>query len=217
MPNTPVSGIPYPAATDAPNVPLHMQNAVIALDRKIIPAFATTTARDAAIPSPTEGMVCYVTDLGYHVMYAGAAWHPLGLNEISYSETPAWGTDPDEPRISSTNENYKTFQSVTFTLIAGAKVDVAAHAFIEAISAGNIIRARILVDGASVARVDRRFALAGTSGRETVDPARRITLAAGTHTAEFQLGRISGSGSWDTVIVGTGAVCWLQVAYAGRT
>jgi hypothetical protein len=36
--------------------------------------FATTTARDAAITAPSEGMQCYITDSNRLMFYDGAAW-----------------------------------------------------------------------------------------------------------------------------------------------
>lgn len=38
------------------------------------PVYATTAARDAAIPSPSNGMVVYVTADGINYQYIGGAW-----------------------------------------------------------------------------------------------------------------------------------------------
>lgn len=40
--------------------------------------FASASARDTAIPSPTEGMVCYLDDLNYLMVYTGSAWTITG-------------------------------------------------------------------------------------------------------------------------------------------
>ena len=43
-----------------------------------IPTFASTGARDAAIPSPTGKEVCIVTGTGY-MYYSGGSWNTLGV------------------------------------------------------------------------------------------------------------------------------------------
>jgi hypothetical protein len=39
-----------------------------------VPIFATTAARDAAIPSPSNGMSCYVTATGLFYDYSAGTW-----------------------------------------------------------------------------------------------------------------------------------------------
>jgi hypothetical protein len=50
--------------------------------------FATNTARDTALPTPTEGMVCYVLNQDHFQVYSGTAWvlWDLGWNAF----TPTW-------------------------------------------------------------------------------------------------------------------------------
>ena len=40
-------------------------------------SFASATARDAAITSPTEGMICYLEDVNQVTTYIGSAWFPI--------------------------------------------------------------------------------------------------------------------------------------------
>lgn len=40
--------------------------------------FASAAARDTAIPSPTEGMVCYLDDVNWLMVYTGSAWTITG-------------------------------------------------------------------------------------------------------------------------------------------
>lgn len=62
---SPITATPLPLYTAIPDVPADLTAAVNALEKFVIPRFATSTARDAAIPAPIDGMVCYVTGTGF--------------------------------------------------------------------------------------------------------------------------------------------------------
>ena len=90
MPSTPRTSTPYPAGSDAPLGPAQMQALAENLEKYGIPRFASSAARDAAIPSPTEGDFCYRTDTDRLEMYTGAAWIgalPFGPTGNSYTPT----------------------------------------------------------------------------------------------------------------------------------
>jgi hypothetical protein len=79
MPNEPLTGARYPAASASPNVPQDLQNAVTDLADNTIPRFATTTARDSAYASwvaaggaMAAGLHCTVAGRLYR--YTGSAW-----------------------------------------------------------------------------------------------------------------------------------------------
>lgn len=76
--DTPISAITYPQNTDAPNIPNHMSGMATDLDRILIPRYSSASARDTAIPSPTDGMLCYRTDTSQLEHYRGSygAWQP---------------------------------------------------------------------------------------------------------------------------------------------
>lgn len=85
--NTPIAALPYPELTDIPNAQTAFQNLATALDTKVIPKFATSVARDAAIPSPVAGMLVYRTDIkGYQTYESG--WKPLGTIVCTSSTRP---------------------------------------------------------------------------------------------------------------------------------
>lgn len=50
--------------------------------------FATTTARDAAITSPAEGMMAYTTDTDTFWYYSGSAWASMAKGSAWTSYTP---------------------------------------------------------------------------------------------------------------------------------
>lgn len=76
MPTTP-GGLRYPASSASPNVPADIQNLATDTDSRIIPRYATTTARDTGIPSPVDGQV--VSIAGKLQLRTGGAW--MGLTK----------------------------------------------------------------------------------------------------------------------------------------
>lgn len=74
MSTTPKSGWRYPASSAAPNAPLDLQNLATDLDWAGA-NFATTSARNAANPTPTTGDMCRI--LGQAQVYYSSAWHYL--------------------------------------------------------------------------------------------------------------------------------------------
>lgn len=89
MPNTTINGLPYPASTDAPNVPLHIQNLAQGIDSRAVPRFASTTARNAAITTPVDGMMCTVN--GFPMFYRAGQWR--GTITTSASQTTFFLTE----------------------------------------------------------------------------------------------------------------------------
>jgi hypothetical protein len=55
---------------------------------RLVHRFASTASRDAAIPSPTEGMVCYVTVTHTYYEYNGTSWRARDL--INQTYVPTW-------------------------------------------------------------------------------------------------------------------------------
>jgi hypothetical protein len=76
--NTPIATLPYPALTDSPNGPSQVQSLATALDSQVVPRFATTAARDAAITAPAAGQMCWTTTPATHWYYSGSGWIILG-------------------------------------------------------------------------------------------------------------------------------------------
>lgn len=80
---TTINALRYPTNTDGP-VAVHTAflNLATDVDNRVVPRFATTTARDSAIPSPTNGQVCYITDTAVGNshrainIWNGTAWQP---------------------------------------------------------------------------------------------------------------------------------------------
>lgn len=89
MANEPIQGLPYPELTGVPpNVPEHIKALADAVAPRTVMRFASLAARDAALPTPVDGMVCYVAaDNGYYARVGGqwrrvlsdTDWQPLTL------------------------------------------------------------------------------------------------------------------------------------------
>lgn len=75
MANEPIQGLPYPDLTGVPpNVPADIKALADAVAPRSVMRFASIAARDAALPAPVDGMVCYIAaDNGYYVR-AGGQW-----------------------------------------------------------------------------------------------------------------------------------------------
>lgn len=91
MATTPLQALPYPSLSDPPNGPAQLQALAVAVEKQLVMRFATTAARDAAIPAPVEGMCAYigsgdVAEGPYY--YHGSAWRlpwnmPWGVQALS--------------------------------------------------------------------------------------------------------------------------------------
>lgn len=73
MPSTePIQSGPYPVPADAPDGPTQMLAIVNWAASRTVMRFASTVARDAALPTPVDGMLCYVAaDKSYYACVDG--------------------------------------------------------------------------------------------------------------------------------------------------
>jgi len=95
MLTTPIVGIPYPELGDSPNAPTQMLNQASALDTVLVPRFASTAARDAAITAPLVGQVCFVTFASgreFLQIYSSGAWVNLTWSKTIVMETASLRT-----------------------------------------------------------------------------------------------------------------------------
>jgi len=98
---TPINGWSIPQLTDPPNITTAVNSFANAVDARANPIYSTTSARNAAIPSPTAGQECFVTGTGEKYIYTGSAWVGLaprrqvktGTNIVNNSTTLIDATD----------------------------------------------------------------------------------------------------------------------------
>src|SRR5690625_3353302 len=79
MPNEPIQGGPYPLLSDAANVPNDIKKVVDWAAPKMNMTFNSTGERDAAAPSPVDGMVCTIGSGSAAEMqvYMDGDWRPI--------------------------------------------------------------------------------------------------------------------------------------------
>jgi hypothetical protein len=89
---TPINGLRLAELSDAANMQTAMSNLGTDLDNRLIPRFATPSARDTAITAPVGGMVCWVSSFNNLMIYYTSYWGflpgtPLALiyNDTSQS------------------------------------------------------------------------------------------------------------------------------------
>jgi hypothetical protein len=101
---SPITATPLPLYTAIPDVPADLAAAVNNVEKFAVARFATAGARDTAIPTPIDGMVCYVTGTGFLKNVGGTTggWTALipvvtipdevaSVNNVSFTITGAGG------------------------------------------------------------------------------------------------------------------------------
>lgn len=71
---TPINGFPVAAMSDVANIVTNVDELTDALDLVGVPRFNLLSERNAAIPSPSDGMVCYVTQTEEMYLRKNSAW-----------------------------------------------------------------------------------------------------------------------------------------------
>lgn len=66
--------LPVPTATDDPDIPGDLLALANAIEKRLFAVHTTTAARDAATPSPQDGMFCYITGTNTVYVYQDGAW-----------------------------------------------------------------------------------------------------------------------------------------------
>lgn len=88
MPSTTINSFPYPDGAGAASIALYFQQLALAVDKRSVPVFTNDAARDAAIPSPTSGMVC--VSGSRLLMYRAGVWAKQGgPRELLYEDGDA--------------------------------------------------------------------------------------------------------------------------------
>lgn len=87
--NTPILSLPWAELTDSANAQTGFKSLAESMDTVGIPRFPSTAARDAAIPTPIEGMVCYVSAAGVHQLqlYTNGSWQELTVRDTFARKT----------------------------------------------------------------------------------------------------------------------------------
>lgn len=77
MPTTPIGAAPFPAGTDADNVPADLEALAVWASTRVTMRFADAAARDAAVTSPVAGMVAWLDTPGSVTIRTASTWRTL--------------------------------------------------------------------------------------------------------------------------------------------
>lgn len=70
-------GIRIPQSTDDPDVVGDLGNAVLDIEKRLVMVFASSSVRSTKLPSPAEGMLCWLQDVNVFQYHNGTAWVDL--------------------------------------------------------------------------------------------------------------------------------------------
>lgn len=123
----PVQAGPYPLPADAPDGPNQMAAIVVWAAGRLVMRFASTTARDSAIPAPTQGMIA-VTGADAALVtwqYRNGAWRNVTLGTPT-AYTPTLG--PSATAYTAAGRYVRNGMGllVWFTVTCGAGFSIAA-------------------------------------------------------------------------------------------
>lgn len=138
MATSPLQGLPYPALPDAANGPTAFQNLALAVEKKLVMTFASSTARTTALPNPTAGMVTYVTGSYGLDVFLGGQWvsidsvgglapvasakastYPFGTSIRVISNDATWPLNYGIVRTERTTDSTRCVQTFTPTTADG--------------------------------------------------------------------------------------------------
>jgi hypothetical protein len=99
LPTTPIGSAPYPAPTGADAVPADLMALANWASTRVVMHFADAAARDAALTSPTQGMLCWLDTPGSLTVRTASAWKtvyaPLAFSDIALNNGfSLYGTTP---------------------------------------------------------------------------------------------------------------------------
>lgn len=80
---TPAQGFPVPTSGDHPDIPGDLLKLANAIEKRVMGVYATTSARDAAIPTPATGQFAYITGTNVVQVYQNGSWVTFPPPQVS--------------------------------------------------------------------------------------------------------------------------------------
>jgi hypothetical protein len=81
LPITDLQGLPYPDSDDPPNGPEQITALAMGVERKLVMVFTSAAQRATKIAAPTEGMMCWLSDVNRMEIYTGAGWFAVQVGD----------------------------------------------------------------------------------------------------------------------------------------
>lgn len=192
MGTTPLTGLPYPDGGDPVDGPGAFEAALEAVETKLVMPFATTTARDNAVTSPTDGMTAYIASgdvaEGLYCRNTDDAWrYPWNLpwGSIGYAEVTA-----NQTGITTIVD--LTSLTLTWTAVANRVYKITGFAQFTSSVAADVARLSITTDGNTLVQMGQQVVGATPV---TIAAVRRIVTGAGSQTYKLRAERSAGTGN----------------------
>lgn len=157
--------------------------------------FASATARDAAIPTPVEGMVCFLADVNGLYYYDGAAWKLVAPQAVGAADATSGTTT--STTFTDTLTGASTL-AVSFTAPASGQVVVSVAATMANGGANNVVIGFRLSGASTVAASDARSAnmLGASAFRLGASALVTGLTAVGSYTATCQHRTTAGTATY---------------------
>lgn len=203
MPNTTNFTLPYPQASDTVDVPRDISALASSVDTALLQTvrvFASTTARDTAITSPTAGMICYInsdnSSEGLYT-YAGATG--------GWTKGPGWNApwgvvatvQTTTSQGSITTRVAATGMTTTNTYIANRTLRITVQTPKLSSSVANDRAEVFLMNGATTLSSTTSFSPTASTGN-SCSLVYYDTTTAGSRTYSLEISRSSGTGNVTT-------------------
>ena len=127
---TDINSFSIPLLGDTANIETAIHPFANAVDALVIPRFATTAARDAAITTPSFGQTAAVSGTGEMYYHNGSAWCGLVPRvkyknaDLSRSSTTVIAADPDLALSVEASSVYLANLFITYTIITSDTQDI---------------------------------------------------------------------------------------------
>lgn len=176
------------------------------VQKQVVATFANAAARDAAIPSATAGMVCYLADTNTMQVHNGTAWQivpRVGSSGLAYSErvtnTGAVGNVPTEVtdlRLAFTTPGNRRLRVSGGAQYQQSGADGHAYMYLNQ-DAGGVVQAVEYIEA---------------QAQRYITASRIVTPPAGTHSYSFHIMTTAGTVS---LLCSVNAVAFLLVEDLG--
>lgn len=173
------------------------------VQRQVVATFANAAARDAAIPTPTAGMMVWLTDISALQVRDGSAWRTLPRGILALTEfTGTTGSVASTPLVIPQ-------LGASVTLPAGRAIRIEVVATVSLVnSVMTLVRMYIREGGTDLQA--RYFNVPG-NGFQSVSMTRVLRPTAGTHTYDIFMSCDAGSAS----VQGLGGVAHTMIEDLG--
>jgi hypothetical protein len=158
------------------------------VQKQVVATFPNAAARTAAIPSPSAGMVTFLTDTNQMQYWTGSAW--AGTSSVLWSVVTAG----EQPGISTTLTDISGLTSPPISIPANRNIEVVVDVPFNKVNPGDAagwIQLNVDVSGQPASGMDR-YEDCLAPGFITMHASRIITVPAGSYTFTARAKTVAG-------------------------